>query len=168
MTLWFHSRARLSTIPHASTCQHWRCQPSALHAIRPVVLGAITTAPSDPNISDSDSLFKLDAVLAAPQAYPLFAPFQISLNGSLHAWQYLCTPAHVRDSSRVLGRGRQAFHPLIPSKPLLMAKFQQSAQRIYLVHTIWSTGGSAVGQAPHRVTRLVLMHSRCRHFQPMQ
>ncbi|KAH9165368.1 hypothetical protein EDB89DRAFT_1911473 [Lactarius sanguifluus] len=52
--------------PHASTCQ--RCQPSALKAIQPVVLGAITTAPSHPIIFDSDPLFVvLDAVLAVPQ-----------------------------------------------------------------------------------------------------
>ncbi|KAH8989506.1 hypothetical protein EDB86DRAFT_3080949 [Lactarius hatsudake] len=51
---------------HASTSQ-----PSALKAIQLVVLGAITTAPSDPNIFDSDPLFELGAVLTA-QASPLF------------------------------------------------------------------------------------------------
>ncbi|KAH9018862.1 hypothetical protein EDB84DRAFT_1442289 [Lactarius hengduanensis] len=49
-------------------------------ALQPVVLGATTTAPSDPTIFDSDPLFELGAVLAA-QAYPLFALLQIFLNG---------------------------------------------------------------------------------------
>ncbi|KAH9166415.1 hypothetical protein EDB89DRAFT_2075897 [Lactarius sanguifluus] len=76
-----------STSFHASTSQS-----SPLKAIQLVVLGAITTVPSDPTIFDSDPLFELGTVLTA-QAYPPFVHLWIFLMGgwttSTHAHRHV-------------------------------------------------------------------------------